>query len=156
MNRAIVLSISLLLHLFSHSPNAEPSNRHSFPTPQPGCSSPSSPICSRFQSGKASGSLLHILSLPRSPYYHHTELRFGHRHIQFHIFTITLKTKPDEFYGHPLQRNQNPLFGSQGSTATFCPRYLTISQNQNRKYFFWNSTLGWRPMLFFQFTSDRH
>lgn len=71
------------------------------------------------------------------------------RHIQFHVFTITLKTKTDEFYGHPLQRNQKiSLFGSQCKIATFYPWYFTISRNQNRKHFFWNSTLGRRPMLF--------
>lgn len=57
MNKVIVLTMSLLLHLFSHSREADanPNSFHSFPTPQPGCNSHHSLIYSGFQSGKTSG-----------------------------------------------------------------------------------------------------
>lgn len=57
MNKVIVLTMSLLLHLFSHSHEADanPNSFQSFPTPQPGCNSHHSLIYSGFQSAKTSG-----------------------------------------------------------------------------------------------------
>lgn len=148
--RVIALSLSLLLHLLSHSlarltptplssthsehlGQAEVRTSHWFavgftqgkPVASPCTSSPSAPTTTtrNLLSDTKTQTVSHI--------YNYIE-----NQTQWVLWT-SLTEKP-----------KKSQFGSQRSIATFCPRHFTTSQNQNRKHFFWNSTLGWRPMLF--------
>lgn len=132
-NRIIALSISLLLHLFSHSlvrlmlipliftyfkqfTQAEIHTTH---------------CCAV---GYSQGTLvasccIHSPSLPLILHYHHTKFSFKHNDkYSFTYLQLHWNPKPINFMDFFfLNRETKNQFGSQCSIATFCPQEFTIS-----------------------------
>jgi len=133
MNRAIVLSISLLLHLVSHS------LVRLVAIPFRHLSQAAARALRQRAVGFSQGKLAAAWCAPSPSLSAPTTSRLTSAsdtttHTVPHIYNYIDNQTQGVAWTSLTDRKS--LFGSQCSIATFCPRYFTISQNQSRKQFF--------------------